>query len=383
MSRVKMTEYRAKKLILGDDYAGVRITDAKTVLPKKGRWVAKVDQGVKKRAKQGLVAVDKPLPELAKAVSGWRKRGFSQFLLEPFVPHEAHDERYLSLERVRDGVRLLCAKEGGIEIEEHPEKVETMIIRGASDLAWVAEKTGIPEPFLVSLYEVFERNFFAFLEINPLVIGRDGVHVLDAAVLVDSAAAHFVRGAWHEDDLVKPAAKHKTEAAVEELAATSPASFRLSVINPDGSLFFLLSGGGGSIVIADQAQLAGCGREIGNYGEYSGGPSREETYLYAKQVLALVLGSKKRKKSLVIAGGIANFTDVEKTFLGIIDALTEVAPALRANHVRVFVRRGGPNEGKGLALMREFLEREELLGAVYGSDAIITAAIDDAIQYSI
>lgn len=383
MSRVKMTEYRAKKLILGGEYAGVRITDPKAALPKKGRWVAKVDQGVKKRAKQGLVAVDKPIAELGKSIALWRKRGFSQFLLEPFVPHEAHDERYLSLERVRDGVRLLYAREGGIEIEEHPEKVETMIIRGASDLAWVADTTGIPEPFLASLYDAFDRNFFAFLEINPLVIAHDGVHVLDAAVLVDSAAAHFVRGAWGEDDLVKQAAKHKTEAAVEELAATSPASFRLSVINPDGSLFFLLSGGGGSIVIADQAQLAGCGQEIGNYGEYSGGPSREETYLYARQVLALLLGSKKRKKSLIIAGGIANFTDVEKTFLGIIDALTEVAPALRKEQVRVFVRRGGPNEGKGLALMREFLEREELLGAVYGSDSIITAAIDDAIQYSI
>jgi hypothetical protein len=33
--------------------------------------------------------------------------------------------------------------------------------------------------------------------------------------------------------------------------------------------------------------------------------------------------------------------------------------------------------------MREFLEREGLLGAVYGSDSIITAAINDAIHYSI
>lgn len=379
-----MTEYRAKKLLLGDGYAGIRLTsDSRATLPKKGHWVAKVDQGVKKRAKQGLIAVDKTAPELTKAMASWKRKGFSQFLVEPLVPHEISDERYLSLERVRDGIRILYCAQGGIEIEEHPEQVETMVIRGAADLVWVAERTRIPEPFLLALYEAFDRHFFAFLEINPLVVTDAGIFVLDAAALVDSAATHFARGAWNDDDLVIPAAKHAAEQNVEALAAVSPASFRLSVINPDGALFFLLSGGGGSIVIADQAQLAGCGGQIGNYGEYSGGPSREETYLYAKEVLGLCLGSHSRKKALIIAGGIANFTDVEKTFLGIIDALKEVAPKLRKARVKVFVRRGGPNETRGLALMREFLEREDLLGAVYGSDAIITAAIDDAIQYAV
>ena len=47
--------------------------------------------------------------------------------------------------------------------------------------------------------------------------------------------------------------------------------------------------------------------------------------------------------------------------------------------MKVFVRRGGPNEAAGLGLMREFLKREKLLGAVYGSDAVITRAIDEAI----
>ncbi|MBI2030861.1 ATPase, partial [Candidatus Kaiserbacteria bacterium] len=251
------------------------------------------------------------------------------------------------------------------------------------DISGAANETRIPEAFLRTLYEAFESYFFAFLEINPLVITDESVFVLDAAALVDSAGSFFVHGAWSEEDMVKQTAKHPAEAAIETLAATSSASFRLSVINPQGSLFFLLSGGGGSIVIADQAQLAGVGKEIGNYGEYSGGPSREETHLYAKEVIGLLLGSRKKKKALVIAGGVANFTDVKKTFLGIIDALDEKAPALRKAGVRVYVRRGGPNEAAGLALMREFLEREQLLGSVYGSETIITQAIDDAIAYAV
>ena len=91
--------------------------------------------------------------------------------------------------------------------------------------------------------------------------------------------------------------------------------------------------------------------------------------------------SKAKRKALVIAGGVANFTDVKKTFAGIIDALSEFAPKLRAQKIKVFVRRGGPNEKAGLELMREFLERENLLGSIYGSETVITKAVEDAISY--
>lgn len=167
---------------------------------------------------------------------------------------------------------------------------------------------------------------------------------------------------------------------MEILAATTPAALALKVLNKDGALFFLLSGGGGSIVIADEAQLQGVGDLIANYGEYSGGPTREETHLYAREVIKLMLASKSKKKALVIAGGVANFTDVKKTFTGIIDALSENADAMRKQKIKVFVRRGGPNEKAGLELMREFLTKEKLLGSIYGSDTVITKAVEDAIR---
>jgi ATP-citrate lyase beta-subunit len=205
--------------------------------------------------------------------------------------------------------------------------------------------------------------------------------LLDAAALVDSAGEFFVRDSWKGDDVITARSKHPAEDAVEALAATTPASLKLSVINPNGALFFLLSGGGGSIVIADEVQVQGLGGALANYGEYSGGPTREETFLYARQIAALMLGSTAPKKALVIAGGVANFTDVKKTFLGIIDALTEVAPRMREQGIKVFVRRGGPNEAAGLSLMYDFLERESLLGAVYGSNEVITRAVEEAIHY--
>jgi succinyl-CoA synthetase beta subunit len=381
MARLKLTEYRAKKLILGDTYRGSSLYG--TFVPKlpKGKYVLKVDQGVKKRMKQGLVLLNLSPKHFAAPISRWKKKGFTQFLAEPMLPHTPHEERYLSLERVRDGIRLLYAREGGIDIEAHPEKVETHVLKTVEDAEHLSKKLDLPKEFLGSLLEAFGANFFAFLEINPLVIQDGTAYLLDAAVLVDDAGEFFVEGAWTTNDLVRGASTHAAEARVASLQETSPASLKLSVLNRDGSLFFLLSGGGGSIVIADEAHAKGKGRDIGNYGEYSGGPTREETYLYAKEVLALMLGSRAKKKALVIAGGVANFTDVKSTFAGIIDALSEVAHLLRKGGVRVYVRRGGPREAEGLALMEAFLKKEKLLGSVYGSDALITSAVDDAISY--
>lgn len=379
MSRVKLTEFRAKSIILGESYRGISVREG-TKLPAQGKWVAKVDQGVKKRMKQGLVAVDVDAAKACKAFTAWKKKGFSQFIMEPLFPHDASEEQYLSLERIRDGIRMLHAREGGIDIESNPRAVKTYIIKEESDLPRIARESGIPEQFLAQLVSRFYINFFAFLEINPLIIRGEEATLLDAAVLVDSAGAFFTR-AWSDDDLVKAKAKHKAEEAVETLAATTPAQLALKVLNKDGALFFLFSGGGGSIVIADEAQLQGAGHLIGNYGEYSGGPSREETHLYAREVIKLLLASKAKKKALVIAGGVANFTDIKKTFAGIIDALTENADALRKQKVKVFVRRGGPNEKAGLELMRAFLTKEKLLGSIYGSDTVITKAVEDAIKF--
>ena len=142
----------------------------------------------------------------------------------------------------------------------------------------------------------------------------------------------------------------------------------------------LLSGGGASITIADEASNKGKANLIGNYGEYSGGPSGEETYLYTNEVLKAAFVSKAERKALIIAGGVANFTDVKKTFGGVIRALKENMEMLHQQGFRVFVRRGGPNETEGLKLMKDFLEQNDLFGSVHGSDIVLTDVIHEALE---
>jgi succinyl-CoA synthetase beta subunit len=380
MARIPLSEYRAKKLLLGDAYTGIQITTEKK-FTKKGAWVVKVDQGVKKRFKQGLVAIDVTPAAASVKISAWRKLGFTQFIVEPYCAHAPGDEQYISLERVREGIRILHTKAGGVDIESQPNRVAVVTVFSEKACIEWAHTQLLPHTFVQKLYEVFESAHCSFIEINPFVVRDDRVELLDAALLVDSAAESLVRGLWSMKDTVQPRAGSPEEERVRALAATTPAALSLNVLNKNGALFFLLSGGGGSIVIADEVAARGAAGLIGNYGEYSGGPTREETHLYSREVLGVLLTSKAPRKALVIAGGVANFTDVKLTFAGIVDALAEVADRLRAQQVQVFVRRGGPNERAGLEHMKTFLEVERLLGSVYGSDVLITQAATDALHY--
>lgn len=378
MARVKLTEYRTKKIFLKDHYSGISIGPGITLLPRKGRFVLKVDEGIKKRLKQGLVALDVTPAQISRALKIWKKKGYSRFLLEQYFPHKTEEEQYLSLERVRGGIRWIYARAGGVDVEAGTKTIQG-IFSTPDHISEFAKATKLPTVFITNTIQSFETNYLSFVEFNPLVVRGGVVHMLDAAAEADSAGSFFV-STWGPDDMPQ-AAKHSAEKNVEALAQTTPASLKLKVLNQNGSLFFLLSGGGGSLVIADEAAALGAHKHIGNYGEYSGGPSTAETYLYAKEVITLLLHSKAKKKALVIAGGVANFTDIKQTFDGIIAALLEVAPQLRARCVRVFVRRGGPNELEGLTAMKEFLTKEKLLGSVHGSEAILTQAVTDALTY--
>lgn len=54
----------------------------------------------------------------------------------------------------------------------------------------------------------------------------------------------------------------------------------------------MVAGGGASVVYADTIADYGFGKELGNYGEYSGDPSENFTFEYAKTIIKLLLRSK-------------------------------------------------------------------------------------------
>lgn len=374
MARLKFTEFRAKSLLI-DDYKGYELREATlkgdiAKLDAKQKYIVKVDEGIKKRGKQGLVKLNVTKREMAKAVGELAGRGFNRFIVEPMLTHSDDEEQYLSIERVRDGFQILHSSQGGVNVEEHPEAITKYT---------KLKDVPLPKEFLDHITEVMNREHMSFLEINPLVVRDEECFILDAAVLVDGAGDW--KASWSEDDIVEARQKTASEETITQLNNNSPASFSFRVLNPNGSIWLLLSGGGASITIADEAANRNKAELIGNYGEYSGGPTREETQIYTDTVLRQALQSTAPRKAIVLAGGVANFTDVKKTFAGVIDALTKHIDTLKAADIKVYVRRGGPKEKEGLALMKDFLIKHGIYGSIHGSDIVLTTVVDEALEY--
>jgi len=173
------------------------------------------------------------------------------------------------------------------------------------------------------------------------------------------------------------------EAYIASLDEKTGASLKLTLLNPKGRVWTLVAGGGASVIYADTVVDLGYGNELANYGEYSGNPTTELTYEYTKTILDLMTRKpdpQARPKYLLIGGGIANFTDVAKTFTGIIKALEEYKDKLRENHVKIYVRRGGPNYKEGLENMRQLGERIGVPLEVYGPETHMTRIVSLALE---
>lgn len=389
MARVKLSEYKAKLLLykkIGIEYPGISVNNNHPLnisLLTEKEYVVKVDQGIKKRMKNGLVLLKVKPADVPEAIEKLKSKGYSQFLIEKFTAHKQSEERYLSLERTREGIVCMYSRKGGIEIEDNTDSIQKMIFDfsapAAKDIKRVAKDLGVAETFIITLISYFEDYYVSFLEINPLVV--EGMHILDLAVEVDSCAQFLVQGAWNEPDIMSASHKTEEEKNVSDLNKKSQAALSLTVLNPQGSIWVLLSGGGASITIADELYNLGYGKELGNYGEYSGNPNAEETYLYTKEVLKLMSHSDKKKQVLIIGGGVANFTDIRITFKGVVRALEEFKSILKQKHIKLYVRRGGPYEKEGLSMIEDFAHREGLYGLVSGPELplheIVRAAIKE------
>lgn len=391
MPRRKISEYRSKRIVseaLNVPYIGWSViiadeseeTDSSAVTGYKS-YVVKVDQAVKGRFKKGLVLLDVKHGEIEQSIKKLQHEGYRSFVIEPYMKHGESAERYLSLMQDRAGIHLSYSAEGGVDIESKSDTVASCLIDQATNWDNLALQTKLSVEQLRSLVETFTKNYFVFLEINPYVVTKERVAILDCAVEVDDAGAYFTH-AWTEDDVrtAKSTKATPEELAVRTLDANSPASFNLSVLNPNGAIFLLLSGGGASVVIADEVYNQGYGKLLANYGEYSGNPNTHEAYIYTAEVMKLLLASTAKQKVVFIGGAVANFTDIANTFAGVIKAIDEYAVQLKKQKVKIYVRRGGPRQEIGLAKMYTALEQHDLLGGVYDPSTSITDALGAALK---
>jgi len=411
VARQKIREYEAKRMIVENipmllKQNAVLITPETNLdtLPQQYPWlrenklVVKPDQLFGKRKKHNLVLVNAAFPQVQEFITQHRNKEITigkttdtltHFIIEPFIPHE--EEYYISIVSQRDKDIIYYSPEGGINIEENWENVIAIEIPTLTSMDTIDINQKIPQhknkeiiiTFIKSLYRVFLDLDFTYLEVNPFAIGENGtIHLLDTVAYLDSCAFFKNEQQWNNLAFPKEFGKKEfpEEQYIAELDKNSGASLKLTILNPNGRIWNILSGGGASIIFMDTIVQHGYGLEIANYGEYSGNPSEEESYQYAKTILDLMIRDVSQKKVLIIAGAIANFTDIEKTFRGIVKALREYASQLRQGTISIFVRRGGPNDKKGLALMEEAGKELDLPVHVFGPDVPLVDIVPKALE---
>jgi ATP-citrate lyase beta-subunit len=365
--------------------------------------VAKPDVFISKRGKNGFVLLDKPLT----TVQDWINEQFrqvkkingaevilDQFVVEPFFPHQPNEEFYFCIRTGVDDDEILMGRKGGSNVDDSWDRIATFpvgLTKGfiASDFSGFIKRnfndtalsSGLFTEFILNIYNFFVDWGLSFLEINPLVLTKQQLYILDVKAKVDSAAGWEHALQWEEfftlsaSNLPADSAR-KAEEYIAQLDAASGASLKLRVLNLNGSIWPLVAGGGASILVADALAQRGLASEIGFYGEYSGNPDTQLMEEYTKTTVDLLLSAQTEKpKYLLIMGGIANFTDIAKTFDGIIAGLTYHAQALRDRQVTVLVRRGGPNHSIGLKKMETALRQLRLKAQVWGPEHYLTEII--------
>ena len=137
----------------------------------------------------------------------------------------------------------------------------------------------------------------------------------------------------------------------------------------------MLPAGGGASVYYSDAVVARGGR-LANYAEYSGDPPD-----WAVEVLTEKVCSLPGIKNIIVGGAIANFTDVKKTFGGIIAGFRKAKAEGKLDGVKIWVRRGGPREQEGLEAMRA-LHGEGFDIHVFDRHTPLTDIVDMALQKS-
>ena len=355
---------------------------------KKSKLVVKAHEALGSRFKLGLVKVgldQKGAQAAAKEMLG-RQVGsitVSQVIVSEMVSHK--EEYYAAVKSTREGAEILLANCGGIEVESNWDRVKKLaVVVGDTPppdaLEKLAKEAGFSKDlakkvadFAGKLFACFDNEDAQYLEVNPVVVREsDGELVaLDAVTLLD-ADARFRHHDWNFP-FAAEFGRAYTRHELDVMAVDSKIKGSVKFIEiPGGDTAMLPAGGGASVYYSDA--VVARGGKLANYAEYSGDPPD-----WAVEVLTEKVCSLPGIRNVIVGGAIANFTDVKKTFGGIIAGFRKAKAEGRLNGVKIWVRRGGPREKEGLEAMRA-LRDEGFDIHVFDRHTPLTDIVDMALQ---
>ncbi len=376
------------------------------------QFVVKPDQLFGKRGKYGLVWVKLD----AAGVISWIQERWQQtmdidgtewvldtFLVEQFVPHD--DEWYIAIKTDRDNDIIYFSTEWGVEVEENRDSVSEIKVPVGSllDIESVTQlgitNTAVQD-FVMRFYSFFVDQWFAYLEVNPFVIPSpptplpqgtssdsvihlvpnaslgEGSNVvcLDMVARVDTCEEWKQRN-WKHVSWVKAfgAESSEFELQVESMDAETWASLKFTTLHPNWRIGLLLWSGWASVAIMDKFSDMWLMDEVINYGELSGNPNYRHNRAYIQWLFDMLYKSTSNgKKYLCYLWPIANFTRIDVVWQAFVDALEDRVDKIKAQNIKIIIRRGWVNDIEWLSLMQSFCEKHGLEYDVAGGEVDMT-----------
>ncbi len=355
---------------------------------RESKLVVKAHEAIGGRFKLGLVKIGLNLDEAIEASKQMIGTSVGSAVIRQVIVAEMleHDEEYyLSIIGNRDGAEILLSRNGGVDIEDNWDSVKRMFIpidenptierltvlaREAGFAGEIAERVGKISSRLILC---FDNEDAQSIEINPLVIRKSDMRfaALDAVMNVDWDA-RFRHADW-DFKPVSEIGRPFTEAEQQIMDIDSRIKGSVKFVEvPGGEIALLTAGGGASVFYADA--VVARGGTIANYAEYSGDPAD-----WAVEALTETICKLPKIRHIIVGGAIANFTDVKATFGGIINGFRSSKAKGYLENVKIWVRRGGPNEAQGLAAIRK-LQEEGFDIHVYDRSMPMTDIVDLALK---
>jgi ATP-citrate lyase beta-subunit len=355
---------------------------------KKSKLVVKAHEALGSRFKLGLVKVGLDLKEAEAATKEMIGRQVgsitvSQVIVSEMIPHK--EEYYCAVKSTREGTDLLVANCGGIEVESNWDRVKRLAVevgqqpsveaieRLAKDAGFTGTLLKKMAEFAGKMFTCFDSEDAQYLEVNPVVLREHDSELiaLDAVTLLDGDAK-FRHPDWNfafAAEFGRAYSKHEMEVMAVDSKIKGSVKF---IEIPGGDTAMLPAGGGASVYYSDA--VVARGGKLANYAEYSGDPPD-----WAVEVLTDKVCSLPGIKNIIVGGAIANFTDVKKTFGGIINGFRKAKSEGKLKDVKIWVRRGGPREKEGLDAMRA-LKDEGFDINVFDRNTPLTDIVDKALQ---
>ena len=322
------------------------------------RWVVKAQIHAGARGKAGGVKLCNTYNEVRQAAEGMLGRTMvtaqtgpegkpvHRIYVEVADPFEKEFYLGFVLDRKAERVRVIASKEGGMEIEQiakdKPDSLITVVVEPAVGMQpfearEIAFRLGLNSKqvqgavqTILGCYRAFRDHDATMLEINPLVLTKDGrIVALDAKMSFDDNAMFRQR---RVADMHDPAQEDPREAQAAE--------HQLNYVGLDGNIGCMVNGAG--LAMATMDMIKHSGGEPANFLDVGGGASADRV----ATAFRLVLSDKNVKAVLVnIFAGINRCDWVAE---GVIKAVRETKL-----DVPLIVRLAGTNVEAGRKILEE------------------------------